>query len=108
MDRFLGVRFEPMTINDDYGLGPVKLELESSQGEACIQVLPSGTAIMNVGRGRIILVSDLGERLVIEPGESGRVQLPPGAYRLACPDCGLHTGVHETWCPLWEPYEAAP
>lgn len=60
--------------------------------------------ITNVGTGRITLVSDSGERVVLEPGESGRLQLPKGAYRLACPECGLHTGVHETWCQHWQPY----
>jgi len=63
-----------------------------------------GEKITNVGRGRITLVSDTGERIVLEPGESGVLRRPKGAYRMACPECGLHTGVHETWCPLWEPY----
>lgn len=83
-----------------------ELHIETSGDVTITGVAPSLLLeqVTNVGRGRVTLVSATGERLVLEPGESGRLQLPKGAFRLACPDCGLHTGAHETWCPAWEPY----
>ena len=53
----------------------------------------------------MVLVGANGERVVLEPGESGVIK-EGVVYRVACNDCGLADGSHETWCPLWKPYDA--
>lgn len=64
------------------------------------------TPITNSGREPIRLIQPDGASLILKPGET--VRLTSGiAYRVACNDCSLFDGSHETWCPLWEPYEAS-
>jgi hypothetical protein len=88
----------------DIDLSPGVRISDPTPGLTLVGMTPSPGKIHNTGRGRIVLIGEDGSRVIIEPGETGEMALPSGGWRIACPDCGLHTGQHETWCPLWQPY----
>ena len=64
----------------------------------------------NIGPGVLrIAMADGGPDLVLRPGEcSGPLAIGKDGRlgRVRCNECGIATGEHHTWCPLWRPYEA--
>lgn len=55
--------------------------------------------IQNTGTGRIVLVGQAGDRLVLEPGDTLEFDVESASYRVACNQCGEANGKHLRWCP---------
>lgn len=77
------------------------------QHDIVLTGITNGTSmpIHNSGKLALRFVRPGFPDLVLKPGKSAFIDKGV-AYRLACNDCGLSDGSHETWCPLWQPYVA--